>query len=65
MEPSLPIVVLILVMKQQKGQKRRKGEEANKLDWPVEEDIDRDGADVPDGMGIQDPEQRWEVQELQ
>lgn len=31
----------------------------------VEEDIDRDGADVPDGMGIQDPEQRWEVQELQ
>lgn len=27
--------------------------------------MDRDGADVPDGVGIQDPEERWEVQEFQ
>lgn len=28
---------------------------------PEEEDVDRDGADVPDGVGIQDPEERREV----
>lgn len=30
-----------------------------------EEDMDRDGADVPDGVGIQDPEERREVEQLE
>lgn len=32
---------------------------------PEEEDVNRDGADVPDGMGVQDPEERWEVKQLE
>lgn len=32
---------------------------------PEEKDVNGDGADVPDGMGIQDPEERREVQQLE
>lgn len=32
---------------------------------PEEEDVNGDGADVPDGMRIQDPEERREVQQLE
>lgn len=32
---------------------------------PEKEDVDGYGADVPDGMSIQDPEEGWEVEQLQ
>lgn len=31
---------------------------------PVEEEVNRDSAQVPGGMSIQHPEERWKVEEL-
>lgn len=32
---------------------------------PVEQEVDRDGAQVPGGVSVQHPEERWEVKQLE